>query len=324
MFYYLHVIAYLIYTFIMLKLISTSIYSSFIEKHYVFTGLKIFVFIFLCYEIFNEYFKYLRKKKTELTKQRPNHHTTWTLVLIFLGTMLSFTLNHTFHLGAVVSSSLVGILGVYFFKTYQVPIYCGSFAGMVSITIIPDFWMVSLVGLLTGLLYIIGQEVFKGFGGKLGATAYFGTLLASFLSGTLEHSLEETLVQLSPWMFVFFTLGAILTFYLNVKFHIGVVLSSSLIGLMGGVSLPFLFSNGSTMALTLFCGTFIGMSAAEKLCFKKCIVLASLLGAIIFAYTLPFFPGLGGKLGLIAFSASVATAGYYNLKDQFIKKMIIK
>lgn len=319
--FYLSIIAYLIYMIIVVQLIITSIVSSFISQHFIITIFKGFIFLFLLYELLNEWFKYLSKKRAALLIKQYDIKYALIFASVLISTLLTYLLNHYIALGAVVSSALIGMIGATLFKDYDVPIYCGSFAGMVSINVIPNTYGILIVSALTGLFYIMGIEVFRGFGGKLGATAYFATLSAAFLTGRFNETMLNATVKLPPWIFIFFIIGAISTYVINIKLKTGVVLSSSIVGLIGGLILPNIFLAGTQMAIALFCGTFIGMSAAEKLCFKKCIIIASIVGSILFAYTNPYFSGLGGKLGLIAFSSSIATAGYYNLKKYLMDRI---
>jgi hypothetical protein len=285
---------------------------------------KLIVIAFLLYEIFIEWFVYHRPKKNQLKERNFHIKDAYILLSVFSATLCTYLLNHNFGLGPVVASSLIGIIGAVLIKDYAVPIYCGSFAGMVSSLLVADPYLVILVGFFTGLLYVLGSETFKGFGGKLGATAYFGTLLASFFYSTFNHTMTDNLIVIEYEVFIIFILGALSTYIINTGLKTGAVLASSLLGLIGGLVFPNVFSSGQALAVALFCGTFIGMSTSAKLTTWFSVIQASIIGTIIYLYTAPYFAGLGGKLGLIAFGSTIATAGFYNLRNNISNKKISK
>jgi hypothetical protein len=271
------------------------------------------------YEIAVEWFVYHKPKKKTLLIKTYTKKDLYIFLSLVVGALLTYYLNHDLGLGAVVASSLIGLIGGLLVKEYAVPIYCGSFAGMVSAAIIQDFSGTLLVAVFAGLLYVLGQETFKGFGGKLGATAYFGTLFASFIADSFNDTMVPTDVSLQTDVFIIFILGGIASYLIKEQIQTGAVVSSALLGLIGGLILPSLFDNGSALAVALFCGTFVGMSTTSKLSTRISVLIATFIGAVVFSYTAPYFAGLGGKLGLIAFGASITTSGFYNLRNHIIK-----
>ena len=320
MFYYFTVLSYLIYSFLVAKLFLTSLVSSFTSGHLLVTFLKIIVIAFLLYEIIIEWRVYLRPKKTELIKRKLIKRDFIVFLSVFLGALCSYLLNHQFALGAVVASSLVGLIGGLLLPSLAIPIYCGSFAGMVSSLLVSDALSVITVGVFAGLMFTAGSETFKGFGGKLGATAYFATLLASIFFETFSDTMTGGAITLKYDVFIAFIIGSLGTYFINKQYKIGSVAASSLLGLAFGLILPNIFANGNSLAVALFCGTFIGMSTTSKLSTGISVIIASVIGTVIYLYTSPYFAGLGGKLGLIAFGSSIATAGIYNFRTHILKR----
>lgn len=98
---------------------------------------------------------------------------------------------------------------------------------------------------------------------------------------------------------VFF--GAVITFFISTELGLGAVIASGLVGLFGGLLIK-------KHAVAIFCGSFIGMCSIDLLTLFPCIVLAGLLGGTIFISCKKLFPGLGGKLGTIAFISSILTS----------------
>ena len=319
MLFILSIISYIVYSILVLTLFVTSLISSLTTGHLMVSLLKIIVIGFLIYEIIVEWRLYLFPKRSKLVKKRLTKQDLFIFLGVFLGTLFSYLLNHNFALGAVVASGLVGLIGGLLLPALAVPIYCGSFAGMVSGLLVSDLPSVISIGFFSGLLYVTGAETFKGFGGKLGATAYFATLLTSIFFNTFRDTMTGGTVSLEVDVFIVFIVGSLGTYFINEQYKIGAVGASSLLGLTFGLVLPNVFNNGHSLAVALFCGTFIGMSTTTKLTTRVSVMIASLIGTIIYVYTAPYFAGLGGKLGLIAFGSTIATAGIYNLKSHVSK-----
>jgi hypothetical protein len=319
MFYVISVLSYIIYSILVVTLFVTGLVSSLSSGHALVSTLKIVVIIFLLYEIFVEWKIYLYPKKASLIQRRLSKHDLLIFFSVFFGALFSYLTNYNFALGAVVASSLIGLIGGLLIPTLAIPIYCGSFAGMVSSLLVSDPFFVIVIGLFAGLLYVAGSETFKGFGGKLGATAYFATLLASICFNTIGDTMIGGPVTIQYDVFIVFIIGSLGTYFINARYKIGVVVASALLGLTFGLILPNVFDNGNSLAVALFCGTFIGMSTTTKLTTRVSVAIASMIGTIVFLYTTPYFAGLGGKLGLIAFGSSITTAGIYNLKSHLFK-----
>lgn len=113
-------------------------------------------------------------------------------VLAAVGTYwLSVTLEH----GAVVGSAVVGIAGGLLLPAVApevggllaVVAICASFTGMSSPKRIPNFFWMTLAGLVTGIVFIYSQPVLGGAGGKLGTLAFGSAMVSYSLRGLLER-----------------------------------------------------------------------------------------------------------------------------------------
>jgi hypothetical protein len=227
------------------------------------------------------------------------------------GAWLTFEISHTFGLGAVLASALIGLLGAIFFPEYDAPVFCGSFVGMCSADVYIHGYDVLLAGAFAGLVYILGREVLNGFGGKLGTIAFAGTLLTGL--GLKRQFIISPVPPFDlAWHIVLYaTIAAVLTYWLSVSLKWGPVLASAVVGLAGGLLLPLLHPiSGGMLAVVVFCASFTGMSSPERLPGIGLMTLAGLFTGIIFLYSMPIFGGAGGKLGTIAFGSSLAVWGY--------------
>ncbi len=116
----------------------------------------------------------------------PDFQTSLEIILIALvATPLTFYLSAAHRNGPVLASSVVGMIsGLVLHEVYPemgtnlaVVAICASFAGMSSKEQLPNFGLVLLVALFTGLVFIFSTPHLGGAGGKLGTIA-FGAVLA--------------------------------------------------------------------------------------------------------------------------------------------------
>ncbi len=321
MYYMLSVLCFITYSFLVSKLFLTSLMSSLATGYYFISLLKLLVIFFLFYEFLVEWRVYLYPKRTILIGRLLTRRDSLVFLSVFGGTICSYYLNHSLSLGAVVASSLVGLVGGLLLPSLAIAIYCGSFAGMVSSLLASDPLSVIAIAFISSLFFVFGSETYKGFGGKLGATAYFATFITSIFFKTFSDTMTDTTISLRYDIFIVFIIGSLGTYYINDRYDISVVVASSLLGLTFGLIFPNIFDNGQSMAVALFCGTFIGMSSTSKLSTWISVMLASIIGTIIYLYTAPYFAGLGGKLGLIAFGSTISTAGLYNFRTSLSEYM---
>ncbi len=210
--------------------------------------------------------------------------------------------------------------------------FCGTFAGMASMTIIPTWQYALSLGVITSVLYevLIGaKNAFVGIGGRLGATAFIGSLIMAFVQSTPTGislssmmksnvlSLLQTKIVLS--MTLWHAIGSVGTILLR---EIGddttakdPVRASAIMGLIGSL---FLYKN-KVAALALYGGSFVGMSAPNRLLhglggkeypkitpFALFIAfgVAGALGGLIHGLSIElgfFIGGWGGKAGFCAF-----------------------
>lgn len=228
---------------------------------------------------------------------------------VFLGTVLTYSLSVYLELGAVVASSVVGILAAWLFPPLAAAAFCGSFAGMSSAMLL-SFWPMAGAGILAGVMYVASRDVLNGFGGKLGTIAFVNCLAAALLA---RSSLLRT--PIPGWETGLAVLGvsvaaAVLTYVLNIRLKLGPVLASGVVGMVAGLVFPLAFPGiGNMLAVMAFCSSFVGMSSREKMGSEVPIAFAGILAALVYLYSLPW-EGAGGKLGTIAFGSVLAVKGW--------------
>jgi len=101
---------------------------------------------------------------------------------------------NSLHLGPIIASSFVGCIGWILSKfmvnkldakTFALCVYCGSFVGMSSSKIMPDFLVVGTAGVICGIVFVLSKNIFVGVGGKLGTIAFVGSALTILLVSLL-------------------------------------------------------------------------------------------------------------------------------------------
>ncbi len=231
------------------------------------------------------------------------------------GAVGTYVLSVDAGLGPVLASALVGLTVGLAVPRVDGPVYCGSFVGMVSPTVVSSLEVVALAGLIAGLAFVATAESFGGVGGKYGTIALCGCLVAVALTGAdyaagsaLEWRLASAIVPTA-------IVAAVATVGLRTRAGASSVVASAAVGVVAGVVFPLVLpALGSTLALVAFCASFVGMSSAERLESAAQIAGAGFLCGLVFLAVTPALAGAGGKLGTTAFASCLAVAGALELR----------
>ncbi|HHY44249.1 MAG TPA: hypothetical protein GX512_00870 [Firmicutes bacterium] len=235
---------------------------------------------------------------------------------VFVGALVSYWLNVNLGLGAVVASALVGVLAGVVVPAYGVPIYCGSFVGMASPKVLNETGII-LAAAVAGVIYVLAQDVFNGFGGKLGTIACSGCILAcTFLRHPLLSGVVPTW-DVGSRLIVTSVVAAVAAYYVNVRMGKGAVLGSALVGLAGGLILPALFPEiGASLATVAICASFAGMSSKARIPNELLMAIAGVIVGLVFMFSSPYLGGAGGKLGTTAFGSVIAVNAAHKLASK--------
>ena len=104
---------------------------------------------------------------------------------------------------------------------------------------------------------------------------------------------------------LFCSLGCIACYYLQVKFSLSSVLSSALVGLVGSFIPKSKYYDSAKAIAAIYCGSFASMTALGHFNSFQLVLVLSLIVGVCFTVCTPYFRGVGGKLGTIAFISSV-------------------
>jgi len=242
-----------------------------------------------------------------------------TIIALGAANWLTYFLNHSLDIGPVIASAVVGLAGGVLFPKYGAAIYCGSFVGMSAKAILPDAYALLVSSLIAGGMFVISEDTLNGIGGKLGTIAFIGSVATGSAFQLPFSASPLPPVNIAWGIIIISGLAALLTWVLGNQPSLGAVIGSALVGLAGGLILPRLFPvYGELLAVAVFCASFTGMSSRDRFS-ATLVMIAGLLTGMIFILSSPVFGGAGGKLGMTAFSASLAVLGYHYLAIYLVR-----
>lgn len=226
-----------------------------------------------------------------------------TLLFLIIGTFVTFYLNHTIGLGSVLASSIVGLIGAFFFKRYSTSLFCGSFIGMACSIIFSNPISLLVAALTSGIMLALSHKYFVGFGGKLGFIAFGGCYVASMLFQTPFRVIPALSKESYVLIFLYSMGTGLLTFALQKEWKWDAVKASALVGLILALVHP---DATHTVVLAAYCASFTGMTSPKKVhSYGEMLGLMGLT-SILFIAASPLFDGSGGKLGSIAFLSTLS------------------
>jgi len=232
-----------------------------------------------------------------------------TVLAVAAGAPLTRLLAVDLGLGVVVAAALVGLLADRLLPSYGAAVYCGAFVGMASPVVFGGLPAVTAAGLLAGAVFVAAEEVFDGFGGKLGTTAFVGCAAIALALGADGGSGSAVSGSTAVGYALAGAAAAGVTYVSSVHLEHGPVQASALVGLVGGLVSPALLVGGDGIAAVVFCASFAGMADPGRVPGVGAIAVAGALCGVLVAATSLVLVGFGGKLGTIAFVACLLVRG---------------
>lgn len=234
---------------------------------------------------------------------------------VFLGAVVAFVLKVDLGMGAVVGAGLTALIAALIVPGLSVPVYCGAFVGMTSARLFTAPGDLCLAAAIAGLIYLLTQDSFQGYGGKLGTIAFTGTFVTGF--GLKREFLLTPLpaIELILPILLCAVIATAFTYYLSVTLGHSVVLASGGTALIGGLILPNLFPGevGATLAVMTICASFTGMSSPKRITSWWTVLAMGLFTGMIYILSMPLAGGAGGKLGTISFGVAVSVSAWHGI-----------
>jgi hypothetical protein len=232
---------------------------------------------------------------------------------VFLGAVIAFLLKVDLGLGAVVGAGLTALMAALVVPELAVPAYCGAFVGMTSARLFSAYGDLCLAAAIAGVVYLLTQRTFQGYGGKLGTIALRGTFVTGFgLKREFLLTPFPALDLIAP-ILLCAVIATAFTYYLSVTLDHGPVLASGSTALISGLILPNLFHGevGGTLAVMATCASFAGMSSPKRITNWWAVLAMGLFTGMIYILSMPLAGGAGGKLGTISFGVAVSVSAWH-------------
>ncbi len=262
----------------------------------IFYGLFLVLLIYGLYHAFN----------VEKTKMKIINYIDLDGLLIILSVFITYSIVHFFNISAVLASSFIGLLGYLFIRKYQISIYCGSFAGMVSVALF-GYFEVGILAVLCAFIFLLTKPLFSGFGGKLGTVAFLSSLITFSI---FDKEYLAIIGNISLLLVIGISLiSTVSTFYLYQKLNVSSVFSSAILSFIFALFINIFFPTYISYTFVFFGASFIGMSDKKILSNIYLVILSGLIFGVVYDIFLEYFHGFGGKLGLMALMTVVITSG---------------
>ncbi|MEI7474754.1 MAG: hypothetical protein WCK67_08235 [bacterium] len=258
---------------------------------------------------------------------------------------------------AVLSSSIAGVIASCLAialkdnKNYSASAFCGSFAGMTSLSLIfgkennifskKCMLLTLLLGFILSFVYFFisklnsknkfSKYLFNGYGGRLGAIAFISVLIFIILKSFLLNEfsflpIQKNITETNCFLLIFITcIGAFATSRLSnlsvfIKNSNYKILIPALLSFLAYIIFCNFSANSAIFSQAFYAGTFVGMSSIDLLP-KKGTIFAGTLTGIILTFAENIFKGVGGKLGFTAFIAVLITIV---MKELYAKFSLLK
>ena len=262
----------------------------------------------------------------------------------YVGAILTFQLQ-LLHQTAIASSAittclawLLLLLGDKNNRALILAVYCGSFAGMSAFCFSADgtdsmasiYCQAAIFSLAAALCYVTIQflsthfpkAMLKGYGGRLGATAFLSSYLCSLVLSDRTDIIDFQQIITSyepPENYIPYSIiacgGAIIPFVLlrkkwhniDIYFLTGLTAFLALIGsFLFSIFLPEL----GLAPAAFYAGLFVSMTKSD-LCSPRGLALAGALSGMLMLNILRVFRGIGGNLGLTAMLSVLSVTVFF-------------
>lgn len=169
------------------------------------------------------------------------------------------------------SSAFTLICSMCFDRRLGQAAFCGSFAGMSSLAVIPSWQLALVLGGVTSFLFeglVHYMNAYLGVGGRLGATAFIATSFVAAMTGiptgvsisALSLKYTGTIASMAFWHAVGSVATIVLREVSDDSTAADPVRASAVIGLIGALLL-----HDKSAALAVYGGSFVGMSLPSRL-----------------------------------------------------------
>lgn len=228
-------------------------------------------------------------------------------LIIILNTITTFIIASKFSVSTTFAASLVCVLSTYIFPLNQPEAYSGSVGGMIGSYLCSHWSIALLIGIVTGITFILFFPYFNGIGGRGGSIPYVASIFSVRLL-LLLTPIQGTPIATEYIVPSFVTIVSIafLTYLLHKHQILTIVRAAMIIVLIASILIP---DNHNAILTAVFAGSVVGMSAENRLEGPIHLAIIALICFILFIPSYHISDGIGGKLGILSFIAYQASIG---------------
>ena len=229
------------------------------------------------------------------------------ILVIIANVMLTHVVAIYFQTTTIFAASLICVISAYAIPSRQPEAYSGSCGGMIGAYLSSHWSIALLVGIMTGLVYLLFKPYFLGVGGRGGSLPYTATILTIRLILNLNPESRTPLEQrfIVPAFFILIAV-AFLTHLLHKHNILSVVKAAMVVSLVLTLLIPIEYYSITT---AMFAGTIVGMSIEERLDGYLHLLVVALICFLLFVPSFHILDGIGGKLGMLCLVSYYSSNG---------------
>ncbi len=229
------------------------------------------------------------------------------MLVVILNVMATHLVAVYFQTTTIFAASLVCVISAYTIPSRQPEAYSGSCGGMIGAYLSSHWSIALLVGIMTGLVYILFKPYFLGVGGRGGSLPYTATILTIRLLLNLNTESSTPMNQefILPAFFTLVTV-AFLTYLLHKNNILSVVKAAMVVSLVLTLVIPLDYYSITT---AMFAGTIVGMTLEERLDGYLHLLVICLICFLLFVPSFHILDGIGGKLGMLCLVSYYSSNG---------------
>lgn len=236
---------------------------------------------------------------------------------ILFGALIIYFLANNFEFNSLVSIGVLALVSGVVIKKHAPEITIGGFIGA-GMFLDSGYLGVIIATIISSVLYFTIRDVFNGFGGKLGTTAFMGGIITylvfieEFGKGVSYNGINVLYVMLIALA------SAVLAFILNNEFKLGPIVPYGVVILLGSIFLLFTYTKEYNFLSVVFGASLIGMTSKEQSEGYFVVVLASLIYGT-FIVVSQSFTNIGGRAGLFVLMSILTAKVIKHIINNFLK-----
>lgn len=200
-------------------------------------------------------------------------------------------------------------------RNFQITVYAGTIAGMISNQFISEWPLVLLFSFAVSVIYIFFDSSYHMTGGRAGLVPYMVSLIFTYIFPNLKPGQTEPIQkEMILFVFILMFISTFIVYFLQKNNILSVVKSAMLITLVLNLVIP---KKLSVLITAGFIGTVIAMSKPDRVKNLPFLALVVFFSFLILIPTHPLLIGISGKVGMLTLIGYLAADGTVALIELF-------